>query len=308
MALFERLRAGLSRSRDAFSQSIGRLFSGGRLNISDLETLEEVLLSADLGLSATELLLEKMRARKFETLDDPTLFQHALIDDITDILRPAAQPLALPPQGPAVILMAGVNGAGKTTTIGKLAYRFKQEGKTVMLAAADTFRAAAVEQLQIWGERVGCPVITTRPGGDAAGLAFSALEQAQQNNIDILIIDTAGRLQTNEGLMAELEKIVRVIRKLDETAPHASLLVLDATTGQNAISQARAFQSAADVTGLIMTKLDGTARGGVLVAITQSLGLPVHFIGVGEALDDLQEFDPATFAQALTGGNATEPQ
>lgn len=306
MALFERLRAGLSRSRDAFSQSIGRLFSGGRLNVADLETLEEVLLSADLGLSATELLLEKMRARKFETLDDPTLFQQALVDDITDILRPAAQPLALPPQGTAVILMAGVNGAGKTTTIGKLAHRFKQEGKTVMLAAADTFRAAAVEQLQIWGERVSCPVITTRPGGDAAGLAFSALEQARQNDIDILIIDTAGRLQTNEGLMAELEKIVRVICKLDETAPHASLLVLDATTGQNAISQARAFQSAANVTGLIMTKLDGTARGGVLVAITQSLGLPVHFIGVGEALDDLQEFDPAAFAQALTGGNATE--
>ncbi len=301
MALFDRLRAGLGRSRDALSQSIGNLFRSGRLTPTDIETLEEILLTADLGLAATDLVIAKMKARKLDQFDDPAQFRNAIAEDIAEILKPSAQPLSLPGTGTAVILMAGVNGAGKTTTIGKLAQRFKQNGQRVMLAAGDTFRAAAVEQLEIWGQRVDIPVITTRPGGDAAGLAFSALEQARQQNMDILIIDTAGRLQTNEGLMAELEKIIRVIRKLDPDAPHASLLVLDATTGQNAVQQARAFQDAANITGLIMTKLDGTARGGVLVAITQSLGLPIHFIGVGEGVEDLQEFDPMDFARALTG-------
>ncbi len=306
MALFDRLRAGLGRSRDALSQSITSLFGGRHLSATDLEGLEDILLTADLGLAATARVIDRLKARKIESFEDPNALRDALADEIATILSPCAQPLTLPTTGTAVIVMAGVNGAGKTTTIGKLAQRYKQQGKRVMLAAGDTFRAAAVEQLEIWGARVGIPVVTTRPGGDAAGLAFSALEQAQQQNIDVLIIDTAGRLQTNDGLMAELEKMIRVIRKLDASAPHASVLIIDATTGQNAIQQAQAFQKAADINGLIMTKLDGTARGGVLVAIAQALGLPIHFIGVGEGLDDLQEFEPLTFARALTGSD-TQP-
>lgn len=306
MALFDRLRVGLGRSRDALSQSITSLFGGRHLSVTDLEGLEDILLTADLGLAATARVIDRLKARKIESFEDPNALRDALADEIATILSPCAQPLTLPTTGTAVIVMAGVNGAGKTTTIGKLAQRYKQQGKRVMLAAGDTFRAAAVEQLEIWGARVGIPVVTTRPGGDAAGLAFSALEQAQQQNIDVLIIDTAGRLQTNDGLMAELEKMIRVIRKLDASAPHASVLIIDATTGQNAIQQAQAFQKAADINGLIMTKLDGTARGGVLVAIAQALGLPIHFIGVGEGLDDLQEFEPLTFARALTGSD-TQP-
>jgi len=238
--------------------------------------------------------------RELKNMDDIGL-REALAVEIAKQLQPVQQQLSLPTAKPVVILMAGVNGAGKTTTIGKLAKRYMADGKTVMLAACDTFRAAASEQLQVWGARANVPVVAGAPGADASGLAFQALERAKAENVDILIIDTAGRLQSNETLMAELEKITRVIGKLDATAPHASLLVLDATTGQNAIQQAEAFLRAAKITGLIMTKLDGTARGGCLVPIARKLALPIHFIGVGEQAEDLQEFDATNFARALTG-------
>jgi fused signal recognition particle receptor len=200
-----------------------------------------------------------------------------------------------------VVLVAGVNGTGKTTTIGKLASKLKSDGQRVMLAAGDTFRAAAIEQLKVWGERAGAPVVARAPGADAAGVAFEALEKAKTEKTDVLLIDTAGRLQTKAGLMAELQKIARVLKKLDADAPHAALLVLDATTGQNAISQVEAFQAAMPLTGLVMTKLDGTAKGGILVALADRFGLPIHFIGVGETINDLQVFDARSFARALTG-------
>ncbi|MGB0479016.1 MAG: signal recognition particle-docking protein FtsY, partial [Parvibaculales bacterium] len=248
---------------------------------------------------------ENLRARRdLAELDDAAL-RAALAQEISALLQPVEKSFALPdglPDGsPSVILLAGVNGAGKTTTIGKLAKKFQAEGKSVILAACDTFRAAAAEQLQVWGARANVPVISGAPGADAAGLAFQALEQARAEKIDILIVDTAGRLQSNDNLMAELGKIIRVVKKLDETAPHESLLVLDATTGQNAIAQAEAFLAAAETTGLIMTKLDGTARGGGLVAIAQKLALPIYFIGVGEQADDLQSFGADNFARALVG-------
>jgi len=259
------------------------------------------LITADLGVAAAGEICAALREnRELKNLDSEDL-RRALADEIARLLEPVQQPLELPQTKPVVILMAGVNGAGKTTTIGKLASRFMADGKTVMLAACDTFRAAASEQLQVWGERANVPVVTGAAGADAAGLAFQALQRAQAENIDILMIDTAGRLQSNENLMAELEKITRVVAKLDDTAPHASLLVLDATTGQNAVQQAEAFLQTAKITGLIMTKLDGTARGGGLVPIARKLALPIHFIGVGEQVDDLQVFDAHAFAAALTG-------
>jgi fused signal recognition particle receptor len=225
-----------------------------------------------------------------------------LAAEIIKILKPVEKPLIVDPaHKPFVILVAGVNGAGKTTTIGKIAKRFAREGKKVVLAAGDTFRAAAIEQLKIWGERTGADVVAGKTGGDAAGLAFEALEKARTVNADVLVIDTAGRLQNKAGLMAELEKIVRVIRKLDPTAPHATVLLLDATTGQNAINQVDVFQQTVPLTGLIMAKLDGTAKGGILIALAAKFGLPLHFVGVGEGEDDLQVFDATNFAKALTG-------
>jgi fused signal recognition particle receptor len=302
MGWFDRLRSGLGKSSQALSDGISRIFTGQKLDAELLQELEDMLISADLGIDASQKIIENIRTLKTDTPLDSETVRPALAAEIAKLLEPSAQPLKLPTDNkPAVILMTGVNGAGKTTTIGKLAQKFQNEGKSVMLAAGDTFRAAAIEQLQIWGERAGVPVITTKPGGDAAGLAFSALEQAKAKNIDVLMIDTAGRLQSNDNLMAELEKILRVVRKLDDSAPHASILILDATTGQNALSQAKAFKESAEVTGIIMTKLDGTARGGVLLAVSQNLDLPIHFIGVGETADDLQIFDPLAFAQALTG-------
>jgi fused signal recognition particle receptor len=302
MGWFDRLRSGLGKSSQALSDGISRIFTGQKLDTELLQDLEDMLISADLGIDASQKIIENIRTLKTDTPLDSETVRPALAAEIAKLLEPSAQPLKLPTDNkPAVILMTGVNGAGKTTTIGKLAQKFQNEGKSVMLAAGDTFRAAAIEQLQIWGERAGVPVITTKPGGDAAGLAFSALEQAKAKNIDVLMIDTAGRLQSNDNLMAELEKILRVVRKLDDSAPHASILILDATTGQNALSQAKAFKESAEVTGIIMTKLDGTARGGVLLAVSQNLDLPIHFIGVGETADDLQIFDPLAFAQALTG-------
>ncbi|MGB1117314.1 MAG: signal recognition particle-docking protein FtsY [Parvibaculales bacterium] len=300
--LFGRLRAGLSRSSKALGDSLGGLLGGSRLSAEQLDALEDLLIMADLGVEAAGNIVAALRQRKdLKDLDEAEL-RAALAAEIAALLVPAQHALDLPAgDTPRVIVMAGVNGAGKTTTIGKLAKRFQAEGKSVMLAACDTFRAAAGEQLQIWGERAGVPVVSAAPGSDAAGLAFNALEHAIAQNIDILIVDTAGRLQSNAALMDELGKIIRVLGKLDAHAPHATLLVLDATTGQNALTQAQAFLDAANITGLIMTKLDGTARGGCLVPVATKLHLPVHFIGVGEQAEDLQEFSADEFSRALTG-------
>ena len=301
---FSRLRAGLSKSSKALGDSLS--FMGGKkLSADQLGELEDALIMADLGVATAAKITENLRQRRdLAALDDAGL-RAALADEIAALLAPVEKPFALPIQNdgqkPAIILMAGVNGAGKTTTIGKLAQRFMADGKSVMLAAGDTFRAAAGEQLQIWGERAGVPVVAGAPGADAASLAYQAVERAKAEGIDVLMVDTAGRLQSNESLMAELEKIARVIAKLDDTAPHESLLVLDATTGQNALHQAEAFLKAAHISGLIMTKLDGTARGGGLVAIAEKLSLPIYFIGVGEQAEDLQAFEAAAFARALTG-------
>ena len=301
MSLWSRLKSGLSRSSDALGSSLSGLMGGKKLSAETLGDLEDALIMADLGVATAAAITENLRARRdLAALDDGAL-RAALAQEIGALLQPVEKPFALPPHAPSVILLAGVNGAGKTTTIGKLAKKFQAEGKSVMLAACDTFRAAASEQLQVWGARANVPVISGAAGADAAGLAFQALEQARADKIDILMIDTAGRLQSNDNLMAELGKIIRVVRKLDETAPHESLLVLDATTGQNTIAQAEAFLAAAETTGLIMTKLDGTARGGGLVAIAQKLALPIYFIGVGEQADDLQSFGADNFARALVG-------
>jgi fused signal recognition particle receptor len=233
-----------------------------------------------------------------------TEIKDILAGEVARIMEGVARPMPLFPNKPQVVLVVGVNGSGKTTTIGKLASQFRAAGKTVVIAAGDTFRAAAVEQLQVWGQRAGVPVLTAAQGSDPASLAFEAMEQAARDGADLLLIDTAGRLQNRQDLMEELAKIVRVIRKKDPTAPHNTLLVLDATTGQNALSQVEIFRKIADVTGLVMTKLDGTARGGVLVALADRFGLPIHAIGVGEQIDDLQPFDPEEFARALTGAFA----
>ena len=300
--LLSRLRAGLGRSSKALGDSLGGLLGGRKLSAEQLDELEDLLIMADLGVAAAGEIVSALKQRKDLADLDETQLRAALAEEIATLLAPVEHALVLPAiNGPNVIVMAGVNGAGKTTTIGKLATRFQADGKSVMLAACDTFRAAAGEQLQVWGARAGVPVITAAPGSDAAGLAFRALEQAIAQNIDILIVDTAGRLQSNATLMEELGKITRVLSKLDPEAPHATLLVLDATTGQNALTQAQAFLQTAQVTGLVMTKLDGTARGGCLVPVATQLGLPVHFIGVGEQSDDLQEFSASNFSHALTG-------
>ena len=297
---FSRLKAGLSKSSQALGNSLS--FMGGKkLSADQLGELEDALIMADLGVATAARITDNLRQRRdLAALDDAAL-RAALADEIAALLAPAEKPFTLPQAKPAVILMAGVNGAGKTTTIGKLAQIFMAQGKSVMLAAGDTFRAAAGEQLQVWGARAGVPVVAGAPGADAASLAYQAVERAKAEGIDVVMVDTAGRLQSNDNLMAELEKIIRVIAKLDADAPHESLLVLDATTGQNALAQAEAFLKVANITGLIMTKLDGTARGGGLVAIAQKLTLPIYFIGVGEQAEDLQGFDANAFARALTG-------
>ena len=266
-----------------------------------LEQLEELLIASDMGvdtaLRVTANLAEGRYGKKLSVEEIKKL----LSDEITRIMEPVAKPLPIYPKRPQVVLVVGVNGSGKTTTIGKLASQFRAAGKSVVIAAGDTFRAAAVEQLQIWGERAGVPVLTAPEGSDPASLAFDSITKAQAEGADLLMIDTAGRLQNRADLMEELSKIVRVIRKKDPDAPHNTLLVLDATTGQNALSQVETFKKLADVTGLVMTKLDGTAKGGVLVALADKFGLPIHAIGVGEQIDDLAPFDPEDFAKALTG-------
>lgn len=305
MGLFDRLKTGLTKSSRALSDGLGNVLGDTlgrrRLDAQTLSELEDLLITADLGLTASANIIDNLRQQKIERDIGEAEIKTLLAEDIALRLQNHTQSLETSTSKPFVILMTGVNGAGKTTTIGKLARKFLDEGKSVMLAAGDTFRAAAIEQLSVWGERSGVPVITTKPAGDAAGLCFEALEKATAAQTDILIIDTAGRLQSNDSLMAELEKIIRVLKKIDPDAPHASLLVLDATTGQNALSQAEVFRQSAATTGLVMTKLDGTARGGVLVAIAEKTDLPIFFIGVGETAEDLQVFDPISYARALVG-------
>lgn len=291
---------------------LGRLLGQGEratalrraLDDDMLESLEELLITADMGvetaLRVTANMAEGRMGKKLSTRE----IKELLAAEIARIMAPVARPMPLYPKTPQVVLVVGVNGSGKTTTIGKLASQFKAAGKSVVIAAGDTFRAAAVEQLRIWGERAGVPVLTAPQGSDPASLAYDAMERAQREGADLLMIDTAGRLQNRADLMEELAKIVRVIRKKDESAPHNTLLVLDATTGQNALSQVETFRELADVSGLVMTKLDGTARGGVLVALADRFGLPIHAIGVGEQIDDLAPFDPQEFAAALTGLDA----
>ena len=299
---FARMRSGLARSSGRLTQGIGDLFTKRRLDDEALEELEELLITADLGVATAGRVVQRLARSRFNEEVGAEEVRAALAEEITEVMTPVARPLVIDPsRRPHVVMVVGVNGSGKTTTIGKLAKQLRDQGKAVTLAAGDTFRAAAVEQLRIWGERTGCPVIAGEQGADAAGLAFDALRESRRRGDDVLMIDTAGRLQNKAGLMAELEKIVRVLRKHDETAPHSVLLVLDATVGQNAHSQVEVFKAMTAVTGLVVTKLDGTARGGVLVALADRFGLPVHAIGVGEGAEDLRPFEAAAFARSLVG-------
>lgn len=299
------LRSGLSRTSDKLTGGISAALSRRTLDAATLDELEEALIGADLGVTTSAKLSTALADEKFDKEVSDTEIREALASNIADILRPVAIPFEVDSsRKPHVILVVGVNGSGKTTTIGKLAKIWANSGKSVILAAGDTFRAAAVEQLKIWGDRTGCPVIARDTDSDAAGLAFDAFEQARAENADVLMIDTAGRLQNREDLMGELSKIIRVLQKLDPKAPHSCLLVLDATVGQNAHSQVETFKEMTDVSGLVMTKLDGTARGGVVVALAERFGLPVHAVGVGEGEDDLQPFDAEFFARNLLGLNA----
>jgi fused signal recognition particle receptor len=285
---------------------LGRLFGKAEeprriLDDAMLESLEDLLIQADMGVETATRVTGNIAEGRFGRKIGATELRQALADEVARIMEPVARPLPLYPQKPQVGLVVGVNGSGKTTTIGKLASQFRAAGKKVVIAAGDTFRAAAVEQLQVWGQRAGVPVLTAPEGSDPASLAFDALTQAQAEGADLLMIDTAGRLHNRADLMEELAKIVRVIRKVDPSAPHNTLLVLDATTGQNAVMQVEIFRKIADVSGLVMTKLDGTAKGGVLVSLADKFGLPIHAIGVGEQIDDLSPFDPQEFARALVG-------
>ena len=294
-------------STDFVTRLMGRVVKPAQnrrtLDEKMLEKLEELLISSDMGVDTALRVVANIAEGRLGTKLSVGEMKSILSKEIADIMEPVAKPMPLYVQKPQVILVVGVNGSGKTTTIGKLASQFQTAGKSVVIAAGDTFRAAAVEQLQIWGERAKVPVLTASEGSDPASLAFEAIEKARNENTDLLMIDTAGRLQNRTDLMEELAKIVRVIRKQDPEAPHNTLLVLDATTGQNALRQVEIFTKLADVTGLVMTKLDGSAKGGVLVALADKFGLPIHAIGIGEQIDDLAPFDPKDYAKALTGEN-----
>ena len=300
---FDRLRKGLGKTSSKLSEGISGLFTKRKLTADTLEDLEDVLIGADLGLDTSERIISKLSKGRYEKGIAAEDVRAVLKEEVERVLLPVAVPLVVDPANkPHVILVVGVNGTGKTTTIGKFAAQLRSQGKRVMLAAGDTFRAAAIDQLKIWAERTGSGIVARNVGSDAAGLVFDALEGARADGADVLLVDTAGRLQNKEGLMDELAKVIRVLRKIDPTAPHEVLLVLDATTGQNALSQVEVFRDRAGVTGLVMTKLDGTARGGILVAISAKHGLPVRAIGVGEGVDDLQPFDAGGFAQAIAAG------
>jgi fused signal recognition particle receptor len=294
-----RLKHGLTKTRDNLSRQLTGLFGGGKIDEALYEELETVLLSADVGVAATQYLLDDLKSRvKREKLEDAAQLKQALRDSLQTLLTPLEAPLNLSGHKPYVIMMTGVNGAGKTTTIGKLAKHFQSQGKSVLLAAGDTFRAAAREQLQVWGERNNVTVIT-QEGHDSAAVIFDAIQAARARGIDIVLADTAGRLPTQLHLMEELRKIKRVIAKAEPTAPHETILVLDANTGQNAIAQVKSFDDALQVTGLVLTKLDGTAKGGVIAAIAKTRPIPIRFIGVGEQLDDLRPFVAREFVEAL---------
>lgn len=299
---FARLKSGLSKSASTLGENLAGIFTKEKLDAETVRELEDALVRADLGADLSRRVAQNIARNRYDHYIAPYDLRIILAAELTRLLKPCEQPLRIDPsRKPFVVLVAGVNGTGKTTTIGKLAKRMRSDGLRVVLAAGDTFRAAAIEQLRIWGERADAEVVSRGAGADAAGLAYDALALARETKADVLLIDTAGRLQNKAGLMAELEKIVRVMHKLDQTAPHCVLLVLDATTGQNALSQVEAFGASVPLTGLVMTKLDGTAKGGILVALADRFGLPVHFIGVGEGPDDLQPFDAQAFANVLTG-------
>jgi fused signal recognition particle receptor len=298
---WRRLSGGLKRTSSSIGSAISDLVSKRKLDAAMVEEIEEVLIRADLGVTLAGQIAAAVGEGRYDRMISADEVKAVLAAEVEKVLLPVAQPLVIGAARPFTVLVVGVNGSGKTTTIGKLAASLRAEGRKVVLAAGDTFRAAAIEQLKIWGERTGSGVIARAPGSDAAGLVFEALETARQQGADVLLIDTAGRLHNKTELMDELDKIVRVMKKIDPAAPHAVLLVLDATVGQNALAQVDVFLKIAGVTGLVMTKLDGTARGGILVAIAAKYRLPVHFIGVGETLDDLAPFNAGDFARAIAG-------
>ncbi len=299
---WQRLTGGLRRSSAALGGAISDLVAKRKLDAETIADIEDVLIRADLGLETAGRIADALREGRHDAAISPDEIKAVVAAEVEKVLAPVARPLVIDPaQKPFVILVIGVNGSGKTTTIGKLAAKFRAEGRRVMLAAGDTFRAAAIDQLNIWATRTGAEFIAREPGADAAGLVFDAIAAAKQRGIDILLIDTAGRLQNRGELMSELQKVLRVIKKADPAAPHSVLLVLDATVGQNALSQVEIFQKTAGVSGLAMTKLDGTARGGILVALAAKFKIPVHVIGIGESVDDLEAFSARDFARAIAG-------
>jgi fused signal recognition particle receptor len=306
---FAQLRSGLARTSSALSDNLTSVLSRRKLDAETLDELEDALIKADLGVAMAARIRSTLASTRHDRALSPLHLREVLAAEVAKVLAPVAQPFALDNSAqPHVILLVGVNGTGKTTTAAKMAHRFIRDGSSVMLAAADTFRAAAIDQLKVWGARVGAEVVAKDVGADPAGVAYEALERAKAEKLDVLIIDTAGRLQNKSDLMAELAKIVRVLKKLDPTAPHSVVLVLDATTGQNALNQVQIFQEIAGVTSLVVTKLDGTARGGILVAVAERFGLPVNAIGVGEGIDDLQAFDAEEFARAIAGLDASNAE
>jgi len=299
---FAQLKAGLSRTSNSLSENLASVLVKRKLDEDTLDELEDVLIKADLGVGMADRMRAVLGKGRYDKGITPEAVRAVLADEVARVLAPVAHPLALDRNAkPHVILVVGVNGTGKTTTIGKMAHQFAKAGASVMLAAGDTFRAAAIDQLKVWGARVGAEVIAKDVGADPAGVAYEALEQAKRDGKDVLLIDTAGRLQNKGDLMAELAKIVRVLKKLDADAPHSVVLVLDATTGQNAINQVQTFQEIAGVTSLVVTKLDGTARGGILVAIAERFALPINAIGIGEGIEDFEPFDAQDFARAIAG-------
>ena len=299
---WRRLTGGLKRTSSALGGAISDLVTKRKLDAETISDIKDVLVRADLGLDTADRIGDALAQGRHDTAISPEEVNAVVAAEVEKVLDPVAQPLAIDPaHKPFVILVAGVNGSGKTTTIGKLAAKFRAEGRTAMLAAGDTFRAAAIDQLKIWGDRTGAEVIAREAGADAAGLVFDAVRAAKERGVEVLLIDTAGRLQNRSELMDELHKVVRVMKKVDASAPHAVLLVLDATVGQNALSQVEIFTKVVGVTGLVMTKLDGTARGGILVAIAAKFKVPVHFVGVGESVDDLATFSAQDFARAIAG-------
>jgi fused signal recognition particle receptor len=300
-SFFQRLKQGLSKSRENLLQNIGTIFQNRRWDEQSLETMEESLIAADVGIKATEKLMQVLRRQSPSGDGESAEISSRLQSAMIDMLKPSSSVGTLPPfsMKPWVIIFLGVNGVGKTTTIGKLAAQYQSDGKKVLLVAADTFRAAAIEQLDIWAQRVGVEIVKHRPGADPSAVVFDGMQAAKNRAVDVVLIDTAGRLHTKVHLLEELKKIRRVIAREQPDAPHETLLVLDATTGQNGLQQARIFKEATDINGIVLTKLDGTAKGGVIISIQEELGVPVKYIGVGEDVDDLQPFEPERFVQAL---------